>query len=138
MPIAATRAKAAKSSIRARIEHVFSHQKNRFGLFIRTIGIARAEAKPPLANLPITSAASSSTKSALPRHDSTRNNGKSLYPAPQTVKPSENPTKLTNSACQPRLVALENSVLAGCPALPHHRHRAAPCRTIADGAKPPR
>ena len=35
----------------ARIEHVFAHQKNRFGLFIRTIGIARAEAKLTLANL---------------------------------------------------------------------------------------
>ena len=37
--------------IRARVEHVFAHQKNRFGLFIRTIGIARAEAKLTLANL---------------------------------------------------------------------------------------
>ena len=34
-----------------RVEHVFAHQKNRFGLFIRTIGIARAEAKLTLANL---------------------------------------------------------------------------------------
>ena len=37
--------------VRARVEHVFAHQKNRFGLFIRTIGIARAEAKLTLANL---------------------------------------------------------------------------------------
>jgi IS5 family transposase len=51
MPIATARANAAKSAIRARIEHVFAHQKNRFGLFIRTIGIARAEAKLTLANL---------------------------------------------------------------------------------------
>ena len=51
MPIATARANAAKSSIRARIEHVFAHQKNRFGLFIRTIGITRAEAKLTLANL---------------------------------------------------------------------------------------
>ena len=51
MPIAIARANAAKSSIRARIEHVFAHQKNRFGLFIRTIGITRAEAKLTLANL---------------------------------------------------------------------------------------
>ena len=51
MPIATARANAAKSSIRARIEHVFAHQKNKFGLFIRTIGIARAEAKLTLANL---------------------------------------------------------------------------------------
>ena len=51
MPEATARANAKKSSIRARVEHVFAHQKNRFGLFIRTIGIARAEAKLTLANL---------------------------------------------------------------------------------------
>jgi IS5 family transposase len=51
MPAAMARANGRKSSIRARIEHVFAHQKNRFGLFIRTIGLARAEAKLTLANL---------------------------------------------------------------------------------------
>ena len=51
MPQATARANARKSSIRARVEHVFAHQKNRFGLFIRTIGIARAETKLTLANL---------------------------------------------------------------------------------------
>jgi IS5 family transposase len=45
------RANARKSSIRARVEHVFAHQKQRFGLFIRTIGLARAEAKLTLANI---------------------------------------------------------------------------------------
>ena len=51
MPKASARANAKKSAIRARVEHVFAHQKNRFGLFIRTIGIKRAEAKLTLANL---------------------------------------------------------------------------------------
>ena len=51
MPKAMKRANAAKSSIRAHVEHVFAHQKNKFGLFIRTIGIKRAEAKMILANL---------------------------------------------------------------------------------------
>mgnify|MGYP001793632657 CR=1 FL=1 len=51
MPEATSRANARKSSVRARVEHVFAHQKNRFGLFIRTIGLARAEAKLTLANL---------------------------------------------------------------------------------------
>lgn len=51
MPRNNARANAAKSSIRAVVEHVYAHQKNRFGLFIRTIGIARAEAKLILANL---------------------------------------------------------------------------------------
>jgi hypothetical protein len=35
MPPATARANAKKSSVRARVEHVFAHQKNRFGLFIR-------------------------------------------------------------------------------------------------------
>jgi len=51
MPEHFERANAAKSVIRARVEHVFAHQKNRYGLFIRTIGMARAQAKLALANL---------------------------------------------------------------------------------------
>ena len=51
MPEATARANARKSSIRARVEHVFAHQKNRYGLFVRTIGLARAEAKLILANI---------------------------------------------------------------------------------------
>jgi len=51
MPRNVARANAKKSAIRAAVEHVFAHQKNRFGLFIRTIGIARAEAKLTLANI---------------------------------------------------------------------------------------
>ena len=35
----------------ARVEHVFARQKDQMGLFIRTIGIARAEAKISLANI---------------------------------------------------------------------------------------
>lgn len=44
-------ANAKRSAVRARIEHVFARQKDQMGLFIRTIGIARAEAKVGLANL---------------------------------------------------------------------------------------
>lgn len=44
-------ANPAKSSIWTHVEHVFAHQKNRFGLFIRTIGLARAEANLTLCNL---------------------------------------------------------------------------------------
>ena len=51
MPRHTARANARKSSIRAAVEHVFAHQKTRFGLFIRTIGLARAEAKLTLANI---------------------------------------------------------------------------------------
>ncbi|EDP65230.1 Transposase (class II) [alpha proteobacterium BAL199] len=51
MPSATAQANAKKLSVRAAVEHVFAHQKMRFGLFIRTIGLARAEAKLTLANL---------------------------------------------------------------------------------------
>ena len=51
MPQAMARANAKKSTVRAAVEHVFAHQKVRFGMFIRTIGLARAEAKLTLANL---------------------------------------------------------------------------------------
>ena len=45
------KANGRKSSIRAKVEHVFAHQKDRMGLRIRTIGIARAEAAVTLANM---------------------------------------------------------------------------------------
>ncbi|MEJ8476158.1 transposase [Roseibium algae] len=51
IPQATARANTRKSAIRARVEHVFAHQKTRYGLFVRTIGQARAEAKLTLANL---------------------------------------------------------------------------------------
>jgi IS5 family transposase len=51
MPERTARANAAKSKVRARVEHVFAHQKDKMGLFVRTIGIKRAEAKIVLANL---------------------------------------------------------------------------------------
>ena len=51
MPARTARANAAKSTVRARIEHVFARQKDQMGLFIRTIGIVRAETKITLANL---------------------------------------------------------------------------------------
>ena len=45
------RANNAKSKIRSRVEHVFAEQKDRMGLFVRTIGIARATIKIGMANL---------------------------------------------------------------------------------------
>lgn len=51
MPARTARANARKSMVRALVEHVFAQQKDRMGLFIRTIGQARAEAKIGLANL---------------------------------------------------------------------------------------
>ena len=51
MPKATARANARKSAVRAHIEHVFAHQKDRMGLVIRTIGLERAQAKIGLANL---------------------------------------------------------------------------------------
>lgn len=51
MPQRTRKANARKSAIRARVEHVFAAQKDRMGLFIRTIGATRAEAKIGLTNL---------------------------------------------------------------------------------------
>jgi IS5 family transposase len=51
MPTRTARANARKSAVRAHIEHVFAEQKHRMGLFVRTIGLARATTKIGLANL---------------------------------------------------------------------------------------
>jgi IS5 family transposase len=51
MPERIARANAKRSAVRSAVEHVFAGQKHRMGLFIRTIGIARARIKIGLANL---------------------------------------------------------------------------------------
>ena len=51
MPEHIARANAKRSAVRSAVEHVFARQKHRMGLFIRTIGIARARIKIGLANL---------------------------------------------------------------------------------------
>ena len=51
MPANVTRANAQKSKIRSKVEHVFAHQKARMRLFVRTIGIARANATITLVNM---------------------------------------------------------------------------------------
>jgi hypothetical protein len=45
------RANAAKSAVRAHVEHLFAHQGAVMGLVIRTIGIARAHTTVTLANM---------------------------------------------------------------------------------------
>ena len=51
MPEAMRRANPAKSTVRARVEHVFAEQKDRMNLFVRTIGLARAHAVITVANM---------------------------------------------------------------------------------------
>jgi IS5 family transposase len=51
MPNHTARANAAKSKVRAGVEHVFGWQKGPMALVIRTIGMARAKAKIGLANI---------------------------------------------------------------------------------------
>jgi IS5 family transposase len=51
MPKRTAKANAKKSKVRARVEHVFAHQKGRMGLVIRSIGIARAEAAVTMSNI---------------------------------------------------------------------------------------
>jgi IS5 family transposase len=50
MPKRTSRANAAKSVLRSKVEHVFAHQKARMCMTIRTIGLARAKAAITLAN----------------------------------------------------------------------------------------
>ena len=45
------KANQARSKVRSAVETVFAGQKHRFGLFVRTIGQARARTKIGLANL---------------------------------------------------------------------------------------
>ncbi|EHH13639.1 transposase IS4 family protein [Mesorhizobium amorphae CCNWGS0123] len=51
MSEATSRANGRRSKTRAFVEHVFAPQKSRMGLFVRTIGIARARTKIGMANL---------------------------------------------------------------------------------------
>jgi IS5 family transposase len=51
MPEPKQRANAARSGPRSAIEHVFAEHKHRMGLFIRTIGIARARTRIGMANI---------------------------------------------------------------------------------------
>jgi transposase, IS5 family len=51
MPRHIAQGNATKSKVRAGVEHVFAHEKGIMGLFVRTIGIARATVKIGLANL---------------------------------------------------------------------------------------
>ena len=51
IPVRTARANARKAKVRAGVEHVFAEQKSRMGLFIRTVGLARARMKIGLANL---------------------------------------------------------------------------------------
>jgi hypothetical protein len=50
MPRRTAWANARKSAVRSAVDHVFARQKGPMGLFVRTIGIARARTKIGLAN----------------------------------------------------------------------------------------
>jgi transposase, IS5 family len=45
------RGNASRSKVRVPVQHVFAHQKGAMGLFIRTIGLARAKVKIGIANI---------------------------------------------------------------------------------------
>jgi hypothetical protein len=51
MPKHHARANARKSKVRARVEHVFGHRKDRMNLMVRCIGIKRAKATIIMANI---------------------------------------------------------------------------------------
>jgi len=45
------KANGRKSVVQSKVEHVFGHQKDRMGLIIGTIGLARAKAAITMANM---------------------------------------------------------------------------------------
>ncbi len=45
------RGNATKSKVRARVEHMFTHQKAVMGMFVPTIGLARAQSKITIGKL---------------------------------------------------------------------------------------
>jgi transposase, IS5 family len=51
MPAHIVRGNATRARVRSRVEHVFTAQKCRLGLVVRTVGIVRARVKIGLANL---------------------------------------------------------------------------------------
>ena len=51
MPRNLARGNASKSAVRAHVEHIFAHQKEQMGLFVRTIRLDRARTRIGLANL---------------------------------------------------------------------------------------
>lgn len=51
MPEASSRANNRRSRIRASVAHVFTRQKDKVKLFVRTIGMARATLKIGMANI---------------------------------------------------------------------------------------
>ena len=51
IPERTRKANSVKSTVRAFVKHVFAQQKSHMGLFIRTIGLKRAETKINLVNL---------------------------------------------------------------------------------------
>ena len=68
LPEQIARTNARRSAVRSAVEHVFAGQKHRMGLFIRTIGIARARIKIGMANSPITSSASHGSRDEVRPH----------------------------------------------------------------------
>lgn len=69
MSEASAKANGRRSRIRAFVEHVFAQQKYRMGLFVRTIGIARARTKFGMANLAYNLTAMSGIRGEVRPHD---------------------------------------------------------------------
>ena len=69
MSEATARANGRRSKIRSHIEHVFAHQKAGMGLFVRTIGIARATMKSAWQTSPTTSSDTSGRRKERRPHD---------------------------------------------------------------------
>ena len=91
MPGRTSRANAAKSTVRSKVEHVFAHRKARMRMGIRTRGIARAAAAITLADMahdPMEMAGDGSTAGLRPPDDDRRPSGPHQRQLPpRTVHP---------------------------------------------------
>ena len=119
MPKATACANAKKSSVRAYVEHVFAQQKNRYGLFIRTIGLARAEAKLTLANLAYNFDRLTSTNEERSRHRCGQNPSKGPKTAPFRHQNSH-PRRLSTTSPKFSITSVitwpKSPSSCGCPA----------------------
>ena len=76
------RGNASRSKVRAAVEHVFAQQKGPMGLFVRTIGLARAKVKIGMANSSTTSDGLSGRSAGAASHEPHRHPEHRRRPSP--------------------------------------------------------
>ena len=96
-----SRANGRRSKIRAFVEHVFAQQKSRMGLFVRTIGIARARTKIGMANLAYNLTRSFGARGELRLHDGTSGGNAAAMPKSATsISPNDRNQRHRRAPCR--------------------------------------